>query len=112
MILWLQGCSGPDIDTDYGCKKLPVGPPPWKGCNNMAWIFNPNGTIVSAMPSVTGGALDQCLQVSDKDNITVMLGLCSGAESEVWSVKGTAIESSLGTPFQHYSPLSGVDHKE
>ena len=122
----INGCSGPDIDTNYGCKKLPVGPPPWKGCNNMAWIFTPNGSIVSAMPSVAGGPLDQCLQVSAKDNVTVMLDLCQGAgaifydfrpnldhfglnysmfgliwpnfdaEREVWSVKGSAIESSLG----------------
>eukprot|EP01043_Picozoa_sp_COSAG02_P037509 COSAG02_NODE_2822_length_7957_cov_4.624841_1_plen_474_part_00 len=89
----VNGCGGPDIDTDYGCKKLPTGPPPWEGCNNMAWIFAQNGSIISGIPSVPGGTLDQCLQVSPQDNVTVQLGLCQGSQRELWAVKGSAIQS-------------------
>jgi hypothetical protein len=55
-----------------------------------------NGVFCAGIPSVSGGPLDQCLQVSEKDNVTVMLGLCQGSQREVWSVKGSAIESALG----------------
>ena len=60
----------------------------------MAWIFQPNGTIVSAMPG-PGGA-DQCVQVSDKDNQTVTLLPCSGSLREIWSVSEGTIQSALG----------------
>ena len=45
----INGCGGASIDTDYGCKSLPKGPRPWKGCNNMAWTFLKNGSIISGM---------------------------------------------------------------
>lgn len=27
----INSCGGSSIDTDYGCKKLPTGSPPWTG---------------------------------------------------------------------------------
>ena len=60
--------GGSSIDTDYGCKKLPTGPRPWKGCNNMAWTFTKKGTVISGMEGSDGK--DECLQVSSKDEST------------------------------------------
>jgi hypothetical protein len=57
----INGCGGASIDTNYGCKKLPSGPKPWTGCNNMAWTFLKNGSIISGMQAADGA--DQCLQV-------------------------------------------------
>ena len=85
----INGCNGPDVDTNYGCKKLPSGSLPCKGCCNMAWRFNPNGTIVSGMN------LRSCLHV-DEATKAVSMGACTGARNEVWSVKGQSIESALG----------------
>jgi hypothetical protein len=43
----INGCEGPTVDTDYGCKSLPKGPLPCVGqCCTMAWAFNDNRQIV------------------------------------------------------------------
>lgn len=77
-----------------------------------------------------GGGGDQCLQVSAKDESTVVVGLCTGAKREQWRVNGSAIQSAFGgcvdghatTPANpQYGPLvvapceqskcGGSDHK-
>ena len=76
------------------------------------------------------GGGDQCLQVSAKDESTVVVGLCTGAKREQWRVNGSAIQSAFGgcvdghatTPANpQYGPLvvapceqskcGGSDHK-
>jgi len=60
----------------------------------MAWSFTSNGSIVSAILDSHGG--EQCLQVSDKDESSVVVGPCVGAKRESWKVDGRQIKSVLG----------------
>lgn len=87
----INGCDGTTVDTDYGCKTLPAGPLPCgTQCCNMAWSFKSTGQIVSGMSS------QQCLQVSSKDESSVVVGPCVGAEREKWVRVGNSIASALG----------------
>lgn len=90
----IDGCGGSTIDTNYGCKKLPTGKRPWKGCNNMAWTFATNGTIISGIAGANG--VPQCLQVSPKDESTVTVGPCTAAKRAQWRLNGTEIRSAFG----------------
>jgi hypothetical protein len=78
----INGCGGSAVDTNYGCKKLPTDPSslPCTGCCNMAWRFQPNGTIVSGMD------LRKCLQVSSADEGTLIAAPCKGAQREVFRI--------------------------
>jgi hypothetical protein len=87
----INGCSGPDVDTNFGCKRLPQGLLPCIGCCNMAWRFLDNGTIISGMRG-KGGA-PQCLQVSDANPTRVVVGLCTGSVREIWQVVGRTIRA-------------------
>jgi hypothetical protein len=53
----------------------------------MAWTFTKNGTIISGMEGSDGK--DECLQVSSKDESTVVVGPCLGALREQWKINGT-----------------------
>jgi hypothetical protein len=82
----INGCGGPDVDTNFGCKRLPKGLLPCIGCCNMAWRFLDNGTIVSGMRG-KGGA-PQCLHANPT---RVVVGLCTGSVREIWQVVGRTI---------------------
>ena len=91
----IDGCSssaGAAIDTDYGCKKIPV--PGWKNHSspcvaNMAWEFHSNDTVTSLMDGF-------CLQVSEKDEWSINVSPCDGSKRQQWFRNGTTIQSGLG----------------
>lgn len=90
----IDGCGGSSIDTNYGCKQLPKTMP-CTGCCNMAWRMLANGTILSGM-SKGGTVFDQCLQVSSKDESTIVVGPCRGAKRETFSIVGKTVQSAFG----------------
>ena len=60
----------------------------------MAWTFTSNGSVISGLQGADGS--DECLQVSSKDERTIVVGPCVGAKREKWAIHGTEIRSAFG----------------
>ena len=97
----INGCSGSDVDTSYGCKTLPTHFPCQKGheCNcNMAWkmevVSGTNSTsavnqdvqVVRFVSGIVGpNGQQQCLRVASGHEIKVKP--CTGDPSEHFTLE-------------------------